>query len=267
MRALRLGHTGEDVEQWQHFLTGLGYDLGEVDGSFGSKTKVATEQFQRSRGLTADGVVGRETLSLAISMGFGDVEDDGVDDIESSSAWPPRPNFAPLSAIERSALFGNFAYKAAPVAGNPEAIIITDGWAKTHITMVEIPQLKRIKGAPASGKVPFHAKAAKQLQALWAAWEAAGLIPLIQTWAGSWVPRFIRGSRTYLSNHSWGTAFDINPEWNSLGVQPALVGQPGSVRKLVPLANEHGFTWGGHFGSPWVRGRSDGMHFEVAFLS
>ena len=32
----------------------------------------------------------------------------------------------------------------------------------------------------------------------------------------------------------------------------------GSVRQLVPIANELGFYWGGHFN------RRDGMHFEMA---
>jgi hypothetical protein len=72
------------------------------------------------------------------------------------------------------------------------------------------------------------------------------------------VPRFIRGSHSVLSNHAYGTAFDINAPWNALGVRPALVGKPGSVRELVPLAAEHGFAWGGHF-----RTRPDGMHFEL----
>ncbi len=80
-------------------------------------------------------------------------------------------------------------------------------------------------------------------------------------WAGSYVPRFIRGSRTTLSNHAFGTAFDINTRENALGAIPALVGKHGSVRKLVPLANQHGFYWGGHFKS-----RKDGMHFEIAEL-
>jgi hypothetical protein len=39
---------------------------------------------------------------------------------------------------------------------------------------------------------------------------------------------------------------------------PALVGQKGSVREIVPIANEFGFYWGGHFT------RKDGMHFEIA---
>jgi len=72
------------------------------------------------------------------------------------------------------------------------------------------------------------------------------------------VPSFIRGWRTTLSNQSWGTAFDINAAWNGLGRRPPLVGEKGSVRELVQLANQHGFYWGGHFSK-----RPDGMHFEV----
>ena len=74
------------------------------------------------------------------------------------------------------------------------------------------------------------------------------------------MPRFVRGSRTILSNHSFGTAFDINVPWNLLGSVPALVGQKGSVRELVPIANQNGFYWGGHFP------RKDGMHFSIAKL-
>jgi hypothetical protein len=55
--------------------------------------------------------------------------------------------------------------------------------------------------------------------------------------------------------------FDINATFNPLGAQPALVGQHGSVRELVSIANEHGFFWGGHFDK-----RRDGMHFEVAVI-
>ena len=55
-----------------------------------------------------------------------------------------------------------------------------------------------------------------------------------------------------------GTAFDINVAWNGLGVQPALLGQKGSVRELVEIAFEHGFIWGG-----WFTNRPDGMHFEA----
>ena len=58
-----------------------------------------------------------------------------------------------------------------------------------------------------------------------------------------------------LSNHAFGTAFDINVQWNPL---EALPGRTGCVFELVPMAHRHGFYWGGHFS------RRDGMHFEVA---
>ncbi len=64
-----------------------------------------------------------------------------------------------------------------------------------------------------------------------------------------------------LSNHAYGTAFDINAAQNGLGVEPAAIGKRGCVRELVPLANRHGFFWGGHFSK-----RKDGMHFEVGKL-
>ncbi len=95
---------------------------------------------------------------------------------------------------------------------------------------------------------------------MFGAWESAGLMDRILTWGGSFVPRLVRGGAS-LSNHACGAAFDINVSWTQLGVQPALAGEKGSVRELVPLANEHGFFWGGHYAK-----RPDGMHFEIAAL-
>lgn len=129
------------------------------------------------------------------------------------------------------------------------------------MSSIIIPQLDGVPGAPKEGKILFHKDAVPQLVAMFNAWEAAGLTHLILGYAGSWVPRFIRGSRSVLSNHAWATAFDINVPWNYLGSQPALKGTKGSVRELVTIANEHGFFWGGHYS-----GRPDGMHFEIARL-
>jgi hypothetical protein len=61
-----------------------------------------------------------------------------------------------------------------------------------------------------------------------------------------------------LSNHAWGTAFDINVQWNGLGITPAFRNEAGSVRDLVEIAYQNGFYWGG-----WFKSRQDGMHFEV----
>jgi hypothetical protein len=76
-------------------------------------------------------------------------------------------------------------------------------------------------------------------------------------------PRFIRGSRTTLSNHSFATAFDINAAWNGLNCTPAQLGEQGCVRELVEIAVQHGFYWLGWAGSSLTPKGRDGMHFEV----
>jgi len=257
MRTIRLGDMGEDVWAWDTFLVGQGLFQGEVNSVFNDDTKQATIDFQRANNLTGDGTVGPQTYAVALQKGYPGVQDTST--AEDSPNWPPKPDFGPISSTERGQLFGTFAYVAAPTTGNPEAIRITDNWASTNIVQVDIPQLRGKTGAPSSAMVPFHRQGAAQLKALWQDWEDAMLLPLVLSFAGTWAPRFVRGSKTYLSNHAWATAFDINANFNALGAVPALVGKTGSVRKLVALANENGFYWLGHSSS-----RPDGMHFEMA---
>jgi hypothetical protein len=190
---------------------------------------------------------------------------------KSSPNWPPPPtNLPPLFNIEdRQRIFSKFDFRPAPIAGNPERIEVLGTWKQDNIVPVAVPQLaalaaRKVPGAPKSGTMFWHRLAVKQLLGLWKAWEDAGLLDRIIIYAGDYNPRFIRGSTSVLSNHAFGTAFDINADFpsklNWLGVPAALVGQRGCVRELVPIANAFGFYWGGHFGA----GRVDGMHFEVA---
>ena len=256
MRTLRSGFTGDDVTSWQTFLRGLSpASQVVVNGMFDSITKEETIKFQSSFGLTPDGVVGPFTFGKALGLGYSAIQDDDPD--KTGPNWPPVPGVTPLSYTERLDVFGKFSYVPAPVPGNPEAIRITDNWASQNIVTVNLPQLSKV--GPTN--VQFNSAAAHQLKTLFTDWESAGLLDRIITWGGSWVPRFVRGSRTHLSNHAWGTAFDINVAWNMLGTTPALVGKKGSVRELVEIANSNGFYWGGHF-----KGRPDGMHFEISNL-
>jgi peptidoglycan hydrolase-like protein with peptidoglycan-binding domain len=55
---LKKGSTGVAVKQLQQALKDLGYDVGAVDGQFGTKTEQAVKAFQSDRGLTVDGIVG-----------------------------------------------------------------------------------------------------------------------------------------------------------------------------------------------------------------
>lgn len=58
----RQGSSGEQVRVIQDKLKRWGYYDGSVDGIFGSATTKAVRRFQRSNGLTEDGVVGKNTL-------------------------------------------------------------------------------------------------------------------------------------------------------------------------------------------------------------
>lgn len=260
MKVLRLGDRGPDVKRWQFFLVGQGLDPGVADGIFGPRTEEATKLFQQRHGLVVDGIVANRTFGQAMLQGLEIVKDPAAD--TSSANWPARPTFRPLvGTAARQQAFGKFRFEHHPVPGNPENIRVLGGWAQENIGSAHLPGISRLRLGPSSEKIQFFRRAIPQLEAMWAEWEKNDLLGCMITWDGSYVPRFIRGSTSTLSNHAFGTAFDVNAAWNPLGTQPALMGKQGCVRELVEIANQHGFYWGGHFQS-----RPDGMHFEVAEL-
>ncbi|MGN0531242.1 MAG: spore cortex-lytic enzyme [Eubacterium sp.] len=65
----RLGSTGSEVRSIQKKLKSLGHYKGDVDGIYGTATKNAVTAFQRSCGITADGICGKKTL---LYLGLGD---------------------------------------------------------------------------------------------------------------------------------------------------------------------------------------------------
>lgn len=254
MKLLKLGVDGTDVKKWQYFLIGQGFYHGLVTGKFDLLTHSATIAFQKAQLLQPDGIVGNITIGRAMQFGFGLIDDTRTD--ITSENFPEKPSFPPLvSNAERANVFGTLKYKSKPLPNNPENIEITNNWDKDNIIKIMVPQLIPLKG---TATVYFHKKGANQLIKLFKDWESAGLLHKVLTYEGAYNPRFVRGSKTTLSNHAFGTAFDINYSWNKLGAVPALIGQKGSVRELVKIANNNGFYWGGHFS------RKDGMHFEIA---
>jgi putative chitinase len=63
MNILKQGSTGDQVIELQSKLKSLGFDMGTVDGDFGPKTTAAVSAFQKSKGLSIDGVAGPNTLA------------------------------------------------------------------------------------------------------------------------------------------------------------------------------------------------------------
>jgi len=60
--ALKPGDSGSQVVLLQQALTSLGYSAGSADGTYGPSTTAAVTAFQTAKGLTADGVLGPQTL-------------------------------------------------------------------------------------------------------------------------------------------------------------------------------------------------------------
>ena len=68
--------------------------------------------------------------------------------------------------------------------------------------------------------------------------------------------RMVRGTTDKLSNHSSGTALDLNAAHHPLGKIGTFPAE--KVPMIQALAKKYGLTWGGDY-----RGRKDEMHFEL----
>lgn len=64
----KYGSTGNEVKSIQKKLRELGFYSGSVDGIYGSQTQSAVKKFQKSVGITADGIAGKNTL---LYLGLG----------------------------------------------------------------------------------------------------------------------------------------------------------------------------------------------------
>jgi TIR domain/D-alanyl-D-alanine carboxypeptidase len=139
--------------------------------------------------------------------------------------------------------------------------VITNDWDRDNIIKVEVPQLS---GIPSFGgvlgnvpRIPFHKFGAEQLRAAFAEIESAGLLTQVHQWCGSYVQgRLIRGSRSILSAHALGIAFDINCDELRSGRKIDLSKEQG-LAGLVEILRKHGFVWGGSNRIP------DPNHFQL----
>jgi len=74
--------------------------------------------------------------------------------------------------------------------------------------------------------------------------------------AGMFCCRYVRGSKTAISNHSWGTAIDftLNGVLDRRGDDQVQIG----LTLIAPIMNQHGWYWGAAFRT------EDAMHFEAS---
>jgi peptidoglycan L-alanyl-D-glutamate endopeptidase CwlK len=72
MPLLKRGSSGPDVLTLQSALKQLGFDPNGMDGRFGGGTEAAVKAFQRSKGLTPDGIAGPNTMAALQANQRGD---------------------------------------------------------------------------------------------------------------------------------------------------------------------------------------------------
>lgn len=201
-------------------------------------TKLQTRVFQRINGLDPTGDPDLKTIAAAQRFGFqGEV-------------------LAPPTGYRSKPITIHLPYTPTPTEMNPEAVSVPPSWVRDNITTVAVPPyLKHVKYIGTT--VSFHKDVAQAWLDLMNDLHRNQLTDLILEWGGSWAPRFVRGSKKTLSNHSYGFAFDINQSRNALGTRGAPFGSPLTVRPLVAIAFDHGWWWGG-----WWSSRPDPMHFQ-----
>ncbi|MGI6269141.1 MAG: N-acetylmuramoyl-L-alanine amidase [Candidatus Howiella sp.] len=56
------------VSPVQEYVTSLGYDCGTADGVYGPTTAAAIRRFQKAQGITADGIVGKNTWKRLLNL-------------------------------------------------------------------------------------------------------------------------------------------------------------------------------------------------------
>jgi len=271
-----------EVQRWQYFLRKNNVtQTGAIDAQFGMKTEEATKIFQLQHSLPTTGKFDEATLQIAQGLGYT-VRSDNFYDNKTGGNFPPKPtNLESPSNADRNAALGCFRFIQLPLGnrGDKDEVVPKDScdhtipdWRNANIVDLPIPQMKFVTGF--SGIMRCHKLVAPHLLLLFARWEELDLLHLLRHYDGDYNPRYKRDQSpgngghgikqsnqvSALSNHAFGSAFDVNERDNGFGDEPARCPRRGCVRELVEPANELGFYWGGHFSS----GSQDGMHFEFA---
>lgn len=70
--AFRFGDQGAEIAEIQNYLVRLGYDV-IADGDFGPSTVAAVKSFQKSKGMTVDGLVGAKTFAALTGRAMPEV--------------------------------------------------------------------------------------------------------------------------------------------------------------------------------------------------
>jgi len=192
--------------------------------------------------------------------GVSVIEPDTVIPAAAAGMVPPQVrrrannSILPLSPEQIDAIYGHIDFAEGPRPG--EITITTPNWEAQQLAPLQHP----LMDALGSRHLRVNRLALPYFIAVFNDIQNQGLANRLLTCGGTFVPRHVGWTAGKpLSSHSWGIAIDLNERWNGQPADPALPGEQGSVRELVPLFAAQGFAWGGDFSQG-----KDGMHFELA---
>lgn len=138
--------------------------------------------------------------------------------------------------------YGPIRYVPAPTPYNAEGVTITNDFKAQNIVTREFPII---------GLASIHRLAAPSLEKALREIKAKGWAHKIRSFEGGFYPRYVRGSTTNLSSHSYGTSIDVNA-----GTNPQGGASTPDQDDIAPIFERNGWYWGKRFSF------TDPMHFE-----
>ncbi len=235
----------KDVTVVQQLLSAHGFRIGQADGTCGHRTIQALISFQR---------------------GFLRVPDGRVD--PGGTTWHHLMRATPSTVIHHGSPFTRMVPRPARVTINVGLHAATTAFMKEALGKpretfshdcqpVTEPRLKRNMTTDRVGsfRVTGLVPAISSLQDVFSdiASKQPDVYSLLGT-VGMLCCRYVRGSTTSISNHSWGTAIDLTID-GALDKRGDGMVQYG-LTLIAPIFNQHGWYWGAGFPT------EDAMHFE-----
>jgi len=248
-----------DTEQLTVKASQLQYNWDTINLSPGKyEIKILAEDGENSSEKTVSIVVKEAIKPLAAPAA-----DKTPDKVAVNADASAKPNYTNVSRgsynssqypllSKNNGIFGQFRYRN--TSGG--RIEVDPQWVAENIVTITLPGLNQ--------KVQVHKKAAANfIQAFNYIKDGTAvvngktvpLLSLVKTMDGTYVPRHVYwDSSRGLSNHSWGTAIDINAQGHFGYVDPNNKNDPNVIlwEKAFKPA---GFSWGNSYG--------DSMHFEL----
>jgi hypothetical protein len=239
-----------DVVKVQDLLVKHGVPIGPLDGRCGPRTIEGIRIFQSKFLPRADGLIepSSETLLRLNKVEFRSISPNSGRS-ESITRLLPRNTLGPLNPGLRCA--------------DNKFMLATFGIPRASMSKecqpVDNPSLRKriVTAAVGPFKVTGLQPAVESLKAVMQ--DISAQQPEVHAalgTAGMLCCRYVRGSATSISNHSWGTAIDLTLN-GLLDRRGDNMVQRG-LALIAPIFNKHGWYWGASYRT------EDAMHFEVS---